>query len=229
MSALRKHFLCLRVRLFVNPLEKAVLLLFIFVILGGMTSCLGVNADIVLNADNSGTLNLEYRISHILDSLGRLEGNEGRPTIPVGRLDFQRTVDRIPGMRLLSFNSREDTRDRIITARLQFSNIDALLSFLDAAGEKAVYYTRGDSQMLSFTLNQGGRPRNPEMDALIAQISQGYNVNINMTIASGEISAALNAMGPGVEIRSQGRRASASLPLGFILSAENPLNLEFRW
>ena len=208
--------------------QKAALLVFMLVIIVAITSCLGVNADIVLNSDNSGNLNLEYRISRILDSLGRLEGNEGRPPIPVGRIDFERTVNRIPGMRLLSYNSREDARDRIIRVRLQFSNIDALLKFLDAAGEKAVY-TRGDSQKLTFTLNQGGRSRNPELDALVAQITQDYNINISMNIASGEINASLDTMGTGVELRSQGRRASSSLPLGFILLAENPLNLEFRW
>ena len=201
----------------------------IFFILGGMTSCFGVNADISLNQDNSGTINLEYRISHALDSLGRMEGNEGRPPIPVGRIDLERTVDRIPGMRLLSYNSREDARDRIIRARLHFSHIDALISFLDAAGEKAVF-TGGDVQGLTLVLSQGRRQRNLELDTLISQITQGYRVNISMSFPrEGTVAVEGPVESEIINLVSRGRRVSCSLPLGTVLSAENEVSLEFRW
>jgi hypothetical protein len=209
----------------------------IVITLGGMTSCLGLNADIELNSDNSGTLSLEYRFSRMLDSLGRLEGNEGRQPVPVGRVDFERTVDRLPGMKLLSYASKEDPRDRIITARLQFSNIEALLGFLDAAGEKAVY-SREESQKLTFVLNRGGGSRNPELDALIGQITEGYQVNISMSFPSTSASAGTRKVmlmdregGPlnVANITFQGNKAACSLPLGAVLSAEKGLILEFLW
>jgi hypothetical protein len=212
-----------------------------------MCSCLGLNADIVLNSDNSGTLSLEYRISRALDSLGRNDGNEGRPSVPIGRIDFERTVDRIPGMKLLSYASKEESHDRIITAKFQFSNMDALISFLDAAGEKAVYSRGGpqeDTQKLTFVLNQGGRIRNPELYALVGQITEGYQVNISVSFPSagnrnetrkvilmdregGPLNTIISP-DPG-NITRQGNKYSCSLPLGAVLSAEKGVILEFDW
>jgi len=229
-----------------NQLRYLTIAFAVLFALGGMTSCLGLNADIVLNSDSSGTLSLEYRISRVLDSLGRTDGNEGRPPVPMGRVDFERTVDRIPGMKLLSYASKEEPRDRIITAKLQFSTMDALLRFLDAAGEKAVYSrggSQGDPQKLTFVLNQGGRMRNPELNALMGQITEGYGVNISMSFPSignrnetgSEIRKVLlmDSEGgplniPG-NITRQGNKFSCSLPLGAVLSAEKGVILEFHW
>ncbi|MCL2602070.1 MAG: hypothetical protein FWD91_04570, partial [Treponema sp.] len=104
-----------------------------------LTSCFGVSADITLNANGSGTIALEYRVSQALDALGRLDGNERWNTIPVGQADFQRTIDRLPDMRLVSCSSRQDARDVIISARMEFSSIEGLLAFLDASGRRAAF------------------------------------------------------------------------------------------
>ena len=63
-----------------------------------LNSCLGVSADITIKADGSGKIALEYRVSQALESLGKLDGNG--PAIPVGKADFERSVSRIPGLRL---------------------------------------------------------------------------------------------------------------------------------
>ena len=219
-------------RIFLLTLRAALF----FVILAGMTSCLGVNAEIVLNADSTGTLSLEYRISRILDSLGKLDGNEGRPPLPVGRIDLERTLDRIPGMKLLSFASKEDLKDRIITAKLQFNDIDSLLTFLDAAGEKAVFQG-GEQKKLIVTLNQGAQRQSPEMEALIAQITQGYRVALSMSVPSNAAAALLDGEGSplkpesmnSVSLVSRGKKASCSLPLETVLSAEKGIRVEFSW
>ena len=53
-----------------------------------LSSCIGVNADMVVQANGSGSITLEYHVSQFLESLGKLDGNENWPLIPVGRADF---------------------------------------------------------------------------------------------------------------------------------------------
>jgi hypothetical protein len=198
----------------------------------GMTSCLGVSAEITLNADNSGTISLEYRISQVLDSLGRLDGNEARLPLPVGRIDFERTVERIPGMRLLSYISRDVGSDRVVTAKLEFTTIDDLVRFMDSSGQRADYIS--GQRKMSFVLNPGNNAsRTSEMNALISQISQGYNISISMNFPSDGTVSVLDAEGKAsaarATVQQQGKKVSCSLPLETVLSDEKGITLLFQW
>jgi hypothetical protein len=194
-------------------------------------SCLGINADITLNQNGSGTLSLEYRISKSLDALGRLDGNERWNTIPVGRADFERSLDRLPDMKLLSFASKEDAKDLIINAKLEFANLPALLAFMDASGQRSSF-TAGS---LVFTLSEGTNNQNDSLNKLIASVSESYSVKLSMTFpANGTLvltdkrGRALTAL-PGAEINSGGKKVSFSVPLYEVLAAGEGIRLEFRW
>ena len=66
-----------------------------------LTACLGMETEIAIKQNGSGTVNMTYRISNELFSLGALPGNEDSPPVPVGREDFERTFNRIPGMEMV--------------------------------------------------------------------------------------------------------------------------------
>ena len=200
-----------------------------------LTSCFGVNADITLNQNGSGTITLEYHISKSLDSLGRLDGNERWNTIPVGRADFERTLDRLPEMKLLSFSSGEDGKNLIITAKMEFANPQGLLAFLDAAGRRSSFSGNARSGRMILTLNEGAGRRNDGLDRLIASISESYSVKMSMAFP-GEGSLVLsNSQGkplgtiPGSEIRAEGKKVSCSFPLYEVLASAEGINVEFRW
>jgi hypothetical protein len=207
-----------------------------FLLLLSLSSCLGVNADIVLNPDNSGTVNLEYRISHVFESLGKQDGNERWLPLPVGKADFERTIARLngtegrgssPAMKMLSFSSRDDGTDIIITVKLEFKNMDALLKFLDAAGEKAVFVRENASSRLTLTLSEGGGGGNKDLEALFAKVSAGYFVNISLNLPHEGV---LNAPSlEGGEIQDRGKKLSCTLPLSGILASKEAMKLEFIW
>jgi hypothetical protein len=192
-----------------------------------LCSCLGVSADIVLNPDNSGTVTLEYRMSRYLESLGKQDGNERWLPVPAGRADFERTLERLSGIKMLSFSSKDDGKDLIITAKLQFTDMDALLRFLDAAGEKAAYVRENAANRLTFTLSRGGGGGSRELEELFAQVSQGYKVNISLSLPSEGTLTAPSL--EGAEIHPRGKKLSCSLPLGAVLSSREELSLDFRW
>jgi hypothetical protein len=203
-----------------------VLIMPVFLFLS-LSSCLGVNADIVLNPDNSGTLALEYRISHFLDSLGKQDGNERWLPLPVGKADFERTIARLPNMKMLSFSSRDDGKDIIITVKLEFKNMDALLKFLDAAGEKAVFVRENASSKLTLVLSEGGAEGNKDLQDLFEKVSAGYFVNISLSLPN---EGRLNAPSlKGGEMQGKGKKLTCALPLSEILASKEAMKLEFIW
>jgi len=209
-----------------------------------LTSCFGVNADITLNADGSGSIQLEYRIDESLYDLGMLDGNERWNTIPVGRADFERTVARLPGMRLRSHSQREESYTNIIitTVRLDFSNIETLLAFLDASGNRSVMTGNAGGGSLMLTLSDGETLQSDELKALIAKYTSyydgnnlsDYTVRIGITFPHEANLALTDKEGKPlesskIEVQPRGRTVSLTVPLREILTNERGIRAEFRW
>jgi len=212
-----------------KPLLAVLLFSFIFL----LNSCFGVNAGIVLNQNGSGIVTLEYRVSKAMDSLGRLDGNERWNTIPVGKADFERTLARLPDMKLVSFSSSEDERNLICTAKMEFTNLNGLLAFLDAGGSRSSL--TGDAQSGRMVLGFGGGQgiKNAGLDKLLASVSEGYTVKMSMTFpAEGSLALTDHEGKPlqsGGDIVAKGKTVSFSLPLYEILSSPGGINAEFGW
>jgi hypothetical protein len=105
---------------------------------GLLGSCAGSRSDITIRRDGSGTINLEYRISRLAESLGKQEGNEAWPPLPAAKADFERSVDRIAGLKIRSFSTKAEEKDVVHTIRMDFAHPQALLGFLDATVSTAV-------------------------------------------------------------------------------------------
>ena len=200
-----------------------------------LSSCLGLNAEIVLNPNGSGSITLEYLISKALDSLGKLDGNERWNTIPVGKADFERTLDRLPEMKLSSFSSKEDGKNLQIAVKMEFSSIRGLLAFLDASGRRSSFSGDARSGRLTLNLSEGMKNKNPDLDKLIAGISEGYSFRISMSfpgegsfIVTDNQGRALTAIS-GSDIHSSGKKVFCSFPLYEVLSSGDGINVEFSW
>jgi len=206
--------------------RKNILILAAFVILA-FSSCIGVNADIVLNKDNSGTLTLEYRFPLYLDSLGKLDGNEHEPPVAVGEEDFTRTTKRIPGLKMLSYQAKNSGSDRLMIVKMEFADMDALLKFLDASGQKAVYVRQNASHKLTLNLSEGGAGGSPELESLFSSVAKGYFFNISLTVPdSGTLTAPDLA---DASYTKKGKKLSSSIPTGDILKSRDKIDLEFNW
>jgi hypothetical protein len=186
-----------------------------------------VRADIILKEDYSGTVALEYRVSKLVESLGKQDGNERWLPVPVGRADFDRTLARLPGMSIVAFSSTDDGRDIIIAARLAFTDLNALLGFLDAAGDGAVYARDGGRHTLTFRLRGGSVRPTSDVLALAARLTDGYDVAVSLTlpIAGDLVAPSL----PGADIHPSGKTLSCVYPLSALLAAEDNVTLEFKW
>ena len=190
--------------------------------------------DISMNRNGSGMVTINYRISRVLESLGRLDGNEDWNTVPVGKADFERTIERLPGVKLLSFASKEDDINTVIDVKLEFSSPGDLIAFLDASGQKADFSGDGNSGRMVFSLSDSNGIKNSGLQKLIADITENCTVRIGMTFHDQAELSLLDNSGktktiPGSEIHSPGKTVSLLIPLFEILSAEGGIKAEFRW
>jgi hypothetical protein len=210
----------------------AVLLLVFF-----FGSCVGVSADITIRKNGSGFITLEYRISGELESLGKLDGNARWPTVPVGRADFERTIGRIPSMRISSFSSKKRDGDMVNRIKLNFGDTGALLKFFDALGTGASLVRENGRNLLALDFGGGEGPVDPLLAEFAAKTLAGYSLSLRFdTGAEGEIflvdrsgeMRGTESLSAGWIMRS-GRKMFFSAPMGDLLTESEVVRLRIRW
>jgi hypothetical protein len=215
-------------------MKKKTLPLLCAVLLFG--SCVGASMEIVLRPDGSGTIALEYRLAKDLESLGKLDGNENWPVIPVGKADFERSAARIEGLSLRSFSEKTTAADRIFQAKLEFAAPDALLRFMDDSGQTASLDRDGGRNRLALSFaNAPGLDRDPQLRALLAATFEGYALDFGITLPRQPELRVGDGRGGYAESPSagtallRGNRVSFSAPMAELLGAPQPVRLEIVW
>jgi hypothetical protein len=208
------------------------------IVLLSLASCFGVSADISVREDGSGKIALEYRVSRLAEALGKLDGNSRWQTVPVGRADFERTVARLPGMRLISFSARETPSggaanggDIINKAELEFKDLESLLAFLDASGKRAVFVRENGGNRLSLTLMAARSAEAVDHDllTLLREVSRGYELRLSFSAPGTASLSVTPGTVPAARIVSPGKQVSFSIETGELLGVEEGLTVEIIW
>jgi len=214
-----------------NMTKKLLPVLLILPFLLVFNSCIGLSMDIQMRKDGSGKINMEYRVSNMAETIGKFDGNENWPIVPVGRADFERSVSRIPGIRIASFSSSEKQKDVVTDVTLEFDNPQALLKFLDPSGTRARYY----ENRLDITLLEADLKYDKDLLDLVKQVSAGYNFSISFSADSNSVMTITD--GTGKEIKppadsqfvQSGKKVSWSTGISEIFSFTNGLAVSFIW
>jgi hypothetical protein len=202
-----------------------------------MNSCLGAEADINIRADGSGRISLEYRVSQMLESLGRLDGNERWPSIPVGKEDFERSVARIPDLSLLSFSSKEAPslsnslggKDLVTKVSLEFKNTAALLAFWVMAGSGASLTQRDGKNVLRLVLlDPSSDTINGDLLSLLKEISAGYELSLSLSAPKNAV-LSLSPPLSSARVVTQGKKVSIAIGMGDLLDLKDGLAVEISW
>jgi hypothetical protein len=218
-----------------NNAGRYVFLIFVLPLMGLLGSCLGISSEIAIGRDGSGTITLEYRLSRMVESLGKLDGNERWLPVPVGQADFERTADRIEGLKVASFSSRTSGEDLINTVKLEFAHPGALVRFLDATGQRAAWTREQGGNRLTLSLGGGAEIRNPDLRELTAGLSEGYVMHFGLTLPGTAETTLRDSRGGALEqppvgtLRSQGGRVVFSSPMADMLSSPQTVTMEIRW
>jgi hypothetical protein len=199
-----------------------------------LNSCIGIKADISIRKNGSGVIKLEYQVSRIVQSLGALDGNENWQTVPVGRADFDRTLARLPGLRLKSFSEKRTDRDLINRVEIEFDKIESLLPFLDAGGNARFSSDQGKNR-LSLIVSEAYAERDPGLAALVQEVSEDYQVEISFSAPQGAELYLTDGQGKpaektaGAKILSPGKKVSLAISTAELLAAKDGLGILVSW
>lgn len=213
---------------------KMLLLLACVITAAVLVSCVGVSADISIKADGSGRISLEYRVSQMLESMGRLDGNERWPAIPVGKADFERSLARIPGLRLVSHKVKEVSndsggKDLVTKVVLEFSDTSALLNFLDSSGTEAVLSQENGKNKLKLSLrNPSAGVVNADFIRLMQDLTAGYNFYISMNVPKGADLSSLPAV-PAAKTVAHGKKVSYNVDMAEFIKFGEDVELVIVW
>ena len=211
---------------------KKFIIIFLPLIIVLLNSCLGASADITLRADGSGKITLEYRVSQMLESIGRLDGNERWPAIPVGKADFERSLARIPGLRMKSFKASGAGHgaDLVTKATLEFKDNGALLAFLDSTGGHASLIQDNGKNTLRLVFADPSAGINDEdLLSLLREISAGYEICFSLSAPGGANLSVSPASFSAARLVSQGKKVSFAIGLGDLLGLKDGLAVEIVW
>jgi len=204
------------------------------------TSCIGLSIDIQMNRDGSGRLAMEYRISRSLETLGALDGNAEMPAIPVSRADWDRTIARVTGARVVSFSTNRQGQDITSTVVLEFDKPDTLLAILDPYSSRAAVTTENNRNSLNLILNDSSLNSNySEYDETLMELARmvfaDYNFSISFSAPGNSTLRFVNGKGgeiqqpPSTEAVLTGRRVSMSIGIMDLIEMPDGIGVKFFW
>ena len=199
-----------------------VIILFGFVFL--LTSCIDIESKIVLTETGSGTIEFTYTVSSVALSMDEADGSGSFLPIPVGEVDFRRTVLAVPGLSLQSYSRSASGDTTIIKAALGFTDISALNLFVGGDEEVFSLKNEGAATVFSQTVTSGG---SEEVDArsraFLEAFFKPYNLKFSLT-APRAIKKSIPETG-----NVSGRDAKISYPLIGVVDSREPIVWRVEW
>ena len=196
-----------------------------------LISCIGASSEIKINSDGSGTITQVYRISHELQNMGKTGGTEKMYPLPAGREDLEKTVERIPGLRLTSYTSNQNEKDVIINAGFAFDTPEALAALMENDNQQFKIDLNGKKITIHFPAGEDGEAAFKEM---MVMAFTGYNFAISFTVPGTAKASWFDGSGKSVlqypgTCSVRNGTVEYTVPMGDLIYLNNPLNLEINW
>jgi len=197
-------------------------ILFLTVVL--LSSCIGIESEILLRQDGTGVLTLSYQISQFMKNIDAGREEKQLP-LPVNEEEFVRTTEGIEGLRLTDIDEREDEENVYIRAELEFDSVDAV-NALGRAGQIGITLeNRGDTNMFRQVIfaGQEGEEITENSLEMLETFFQGYDLVYAIILPTPVQSHTLG------ELSVDGRTVTYRTTVPEILKASQPLVLEVVW
>jgi len=189
-----------------------------------LSSCIGIESEILLRQDGTGVLTLSYQISQFMKNIDAGREEKQLP-LPVNEEEFVRTTEGIEGLRLTDIDEREDEENVYIRAKLEFDSVDAV-NALGRAGQIGITLeNRGDTNMFRQVIfaGQEGEEITENSLEMLETFFQGYDLVYAIILPTPVQSHTLG------ELSVDGRTVTYRTTVPEILKASQPLVLEVVW
>lgn len=188
-----------------------------------LSSCVSVVANAVIQPDGSVVVDLDYRVSRLVEAMGRVSGGSPGLPLPVDRAGLDRLASSIPGVSVRSYQERADESALFIKTSLSFTDPEALARFLQASGRTASAGVSGGRRTLSLRLAEGGGPLDPDLKRVVDALFKDYKIDLKLTFPT------VPTVAGGGRADAATRTASYSSPLPELLSSTTPVVWIITW
>jgi hypothetical protein len=189
-----------------------------------LSSCIGIESEILLRQDGTGVLTLSYQISQFMKNIDAGREEKQLP-LPVNEEEFVRTAEGIEGLRLTDIDEREDEENVYIRAELEFDSVDAV-NALGRAGQIGISLeNQGETNTFRQVIFDGQEGEAITEDSLemIETFFQGYDLVYTITVPTPVQSHSLG------DLSADGRTVTYTITVPEILKRSQPLVLEVVW
>jgi len=189
-----------------------------------LSSCIGIESEILLRQDGTGVLTLSYQISQFMKNIDAGREEKQLP-LPVNEEEFVRTAEGIEGLRLTDIDEREDEENVYIRAKLEFDSVDAV-NALGRAGQIGIgLENQGETSTFRQVIFAGQEGEEITEDSLemIETFFQGYDLVYTITVPTPVQSHSLG------DLSADGRTVTYTITVPEILKRSQPLVLEVVW
>lgn len=206
-------------------MKRCTAFLLMFLVLFALSSCLTVESDITIRNDGSGTLRLSYRISRMVQEIGRVDTENTLIPLPVNEEDFTRVAEGIDGATLRDFSLSSDEEYIFIEAEIDFIDAGTLSHLLGGNEGEDITFTVEDGV---YSLTQRIYPglREPISEDSLALLNTYFSEDvISLTVRT---ESAITDAGVG-RISDNGTTALYSAPIADIVQSTEPVVFEVTW
>lgn len=203
-----------------------------------LCSCIGLQVETVFNADGSGSMRLQMRISKELLQMGEEEGAE--MDVPLSKEDLEETYRGVKGVTVREVVQEDTETDRVITALVDFDDFGAVTEVegfpgqetsLAREGGATVFRTRigdksGAAGLTGGGAADGGRQElelDESMITAIRAFMEGYSFEYRIT-APKKVKRHTHG-----ELTNNGRTVVYNMPMGDLIVLDEPFTFEITW
>jgi hypothetical protein len=189
-----------------------------------LSSCIGIESEILIRQDGSGVLTLSYTISQYIKNIDAGRSEKILP-LPINEEDFRRSTESIDGLSLTDLEEREDEENVYIRAELEFDNVEAV-NALGRDGQIGITLTTREEtttfRQLVYERQQHEEITEESLE-MMETFFDGYELVYSVTVPGEVRDHNLGDLGP------DGRTVTYTITVPEILKATEPLVLEVIW
>ena len=150
----------------------------IFALVVLLSGCLGATTSISIEDDGSGEISINYRISKLVAYIGSENSPEPYLSIPLSREDVETVLDGILGATLGRFDSEDETEDIVISADIEFDNLETLVAlFVRIDGPDLEFSESDGTTTMSLAIYDGlETPADETISAMVRAFFSDYNL-----------------------------------------------------
>jgi len=190
-------------------------------LLAPLSSCVDVNAKASVDSSGAGRLALDYRVSRMVAPLGALDAKSRILPFPAAKADLDAAAKAARGVSLVSYEAAEGTDEIAVRAVISFSSLSSLASFLDPAGERALYSDSGGRRSLRLVIAPGSAETDPEVKRLVDTAFMDYGVKLEIALPSPVLSAGIG--------KATGAKAEFASSIASLAESAQPVVWEIVW